>query len=258
MSSATATLGPSLAGRDIRPGLVRLTIVELRKMVDTRAGLWLQLSVFALTIGLVFARLFVGGDVDHELTDFLALVVQPSAVLLPVVGILLVSSEWSQRTSLVTFTLVPHRGRVLAAKLGAAVALSVAAFVLSLAASVAGTALAAPGVEGTWSLPPELLGQIALYLATSMITGVAYGAALLSSAPAIALYFVLPLAWSFLGFIPALETAARWLDQSRTLLPMLEHVLSATEWAHVGTSLALWMALPLLIGVWRIVRSEVR
>ena len=258
MSSATAALGPPLAGRDTRPGLVRLTALELRKMVDTRAGLWLQLSVLALTMGLLFARLFVGADVDHRLVNFLGLVVQPAAVLLPVVGILLISSEWSQRTSLITFTLVPHRGRVLAAKLVAAVVLSMAAILLSLAVSVVGTVLAAPGVDDTWSLPPELLGQVALYLATSMITGVAYGGALLSSAPAIALYFVLPTAWMFLGFIPALETAARWLDQSRTLLPMVEHVLSATEWARVGTSLTLWMVLPLLIGLWRMMRSEVR
>ena len=66
------------------------------------------------------------------------------------------------------------------------------------------------------------------------------------------------IAGALLGFIPALETAARWLDQSRTLLPMLEHMLSATEWARVGTSLALWMALPLLVGLWRIMRSDVR
>ncbi len=31
----------------------------------------------------------------------------------------------------------------------------------------------------------------------------------------------------------------------------------ATQWAHVGTALALWMLLPLLIGTWRITRREV-
>ena len=33
--------------------------------------------------------------------------------------------------------------------------------------------------------------------------------------------------------------------------------MSATQWAHPGTSLAIWMVLPLLIGAWRITRREV-
>jgi hypothetical protein len=38
---------------------------------------------------------------------------------------------------------------------------------------------------------------------------------------------------------------------------MQEEVMSATQWAHVGTALALWMLLPLLIGTWRFTRREV-
>jgi ABC-2 type transport system permease protein len=33
--------------------------------------------------------------------------------------------------------------------------------------------------------------------------------------------------------------------------------MSATQWAHAGTSLAIWMVLPLLIGAWRITRGDV-
>jgi uncharacterized membrane protein YqjE len=33
--------------------------------------------------------------------------------------------------------------------------------------------------------------------------------------------------------------------------------MDATQWAHAGTALAIWMLLPLLAGVWRITRSEV-
>jgi hypothetical protein len=39
--------------------------------------------------------------------------------------------------------------------------------------------------------------------------------------------------------------------------PLHHEVLSATQWAHAGTALALWMLLPLLIGIWRITRQEV-
>jgi hypothetical protein len=34
-------------------------------------------------------------------------------------------------------------------------------------------------------------------------------------------------------------------------------VMSPTQWAQTGTTLVIWMALPLLIGAWRITRREV-
>jgi hypothetical protein len=33
--------------------------------------------------------------------------------------------------------------------------------------------------------------------------------------------------------------------------------MSATKWAHAGTSLVIWMVLPLLIGAWRMTRREI-
>ena len=255
--SATAATAPALAPLT-RPGLGRLTQVELRKMVDTRAGFWLLLSVGALTVIAVIVLMLVGDAQDHDLRDMLSVAVAPSSILLPVVGILLVSSEWSQRTALITFTLVPHRHRVLGAKLAAAVVLSVVALVVCLVVAVLGTAISAPGLEHSWSLPVGFLFQVAIFLTTSLITGVAFGALFLSSAPAIVLSFVLPLGWSAVGSIPALEGTARWLDGSRSLSPMTEHLMSGTEWARAGTTLAVWMALPLAIGLWRILRSEIR
>jgi ABC-2 type transport system permease protein len=255
--SAIAATAPALAPLT-RPGLGRLTRVELRKMIDTRAGFWLLFTVGALTVIAVIVLMLVGDAQDHDLRDMLSVAVAPSSILLPVVGILLVSSEWSQRTALITFTLVPHRPRVLGAKLAAAVVLSVVALVVCLVVAVLGTAISAPGLEHSWSLPVGFLFQVAIFLTTSLITGVAFGALFLSSAPAIVLSFVLPLGWSAVGSIPALEGTARWLDGSRSLSPMTEHLMSGTEWARAGTTLAVWMALPLAIGLWRILRSEIR
>lgn len=259
MSTATATLELQVAGLGAprRPSLLRLVAVELRKMVDTRAGFWLQLGTVGLMIALVVVTIALAEPKDQQLQDMMWVALWPASVLLPVVGVLLVSSEWSQRTSLITFTLVPRRSRVLAAKLGAAVALAIAALVLSLAMAVVGTAVAAPGIDGTWSLPPEMLGPAALYISTAVIMGLAFGAALLSSAPAIVLHFVLPLGWTLLASIPKIAGAARWLDGARSLGAMAEHALSATEWARAGTTVAVWMLLPLLIGAWRIARSEI-
>ena len=53
------------------------------------------------------------------------------------------------------------------------------------------------------------------------------------------------------------DGVAEWVDTARALGPMTEEVLSGAQWAHAGTELAIWMALPLLIGIWRVSRHEV-
>ena len=55
-------------------------------------------------------------------------------------GILLVTSEWGQRTGMVTFTLEPHRGKVIAAKVVAALVLGLLAVVARRRARGAGHA----------------------------------------------------------------------------------------------------------------------
>jgi len=108
MSSAatTAQYPPALHGADdARPSLTRLAAVELRKMADTRAGLWLQISVALLTVLVVVITCVTGHAQDHSLRHIFDNAIQPAAVLLPIVGTLLVTSEWSQRTTLSTFAL---------------------------------------------------------------------------------------------------------------------------------------------------------
>ncbi len=57
--------------------------------------------------------------------------------------------------------------------------------------------------------------------------------------------------------MPLFADVAPWVDYASALGQMTEGVMSATQWAHMGTALALWMLLPLLIGTWRITRREV-
>jgi ABC-type transport system involved in multi-copper enzyme maturation permease subunit len=258
---STAVLPAPAAARapDTRPGLGRLALVEVRKMTDTRAGFWLLLSTAALTVATAVILVLAAAEDDSTLRNFLSAIVQPASILMPIVGILLVTSEWSQRTAMITFTLVPRRSRVLVAKLLAGLALAVIAFLLCLLVAVVATAVGGADAAGTWSLPADLIGQFAISVAVSMLIGIGFGAVLLASAPAIVLYFVLPIVWAALGSIfMALRDAARWLDMSSTMAPMLEHTLSAAEWARVATSLALWMVLPIVLGFWRVARSDVR
>jgi ABC-2 type transport system permease protein len=260
--STAATHAPRLAdhSRDAAPSLARLTRVELRKMYDTRAGFWLLLSGLALTL-LVAALIVFTGSGDKDFSAVLDGSVQAINVLVPVVGILLVTSEWSQRTAQVTFTLVPQRGRVLAAKICASVVLALAAFAITLGVAALFTALGgeSAGPDGVWSLDGAVLAQTIAFTIISMLGGVAFGAAILLSAPAIVASFVVPLAVTAIThIISGLEDLGQWIDPSETYSSLTSHSLSGHEWAQVGTTLLLWVVLPLAIGTYRFLRGEVR
>jgi ABC-type transport system involved in multi-copper enzyme maturation permease subunit len=236
------------------PSFPRLTFVELRKMVDTRAGFWMQLLVAVITLAAVIVVCIVADTDDATFQDLFTIAMTPGAILLPIVGILLVSSEWSQRTALITFTLVPRRMRVMSAKVAAGLALGV----IILAYSLVIAAVATLAIGGEWTLSAGIFGQVGVLVLTAMVTGIAFGALFLSSAPAIVLSFVLPLGWAAIGSIRFLNDAAQWLDTTRTTEPLTDHTLSGDEWAQLGTSMALWLLLPLAIGLWRIARGEIR
>jgi ABC-2 type transport system permease protein len=258
MSSAVLPAPVTSRGASFRPGIGRLTLVELRKMSDTRAGFWLLVSAALLTVAVAVIAGITVPDDDANLVNFFAISLLPATVLLPVMGILLVTSEWSQRTAMITFALVPYRGRVLVAKLLAGCALALVAFQLSLIVALVTTAVAGADGDATWSLSAAIIGQAAISITVPMLTGIGFGAVLLTSAPAIVLYFVLPTAFGILGSIGALEGVARWLDQSRTMDKLVEESLSGTQWARLGVSVALWTLLPLVVGWFRVRRSDVR
>jgi hypothetical protein len=232
----------------------RLTMVELRKMVDTRAGFWLQLVVAILTLAIVILVCIFGETADFVFRDMFSLAILPASILLPVIGILLVSSEWSQRTALITFTLVPKRMRVMSAKVAAGIVLGTG--VLAIALVVAVVAVAAVG--GAWTMGVAVFGQICLLVWTSMLQGIAFGAAFMNSATAIVLYFVLPFVFTALAAIPAVEDIGRWVNLLETTGPLTEGTLTGTEWARFGVSLLVWLALPLGVGLYRIAKGEIR
>lgn len=255
MSAHAIDTRVAAAGRDERPDLARLTRVELRKMVDTRSGFWLQLSVLALTVLVVVITLIAGHEHDFTFRNILGNALVPAGILLPVVGILLVSSEWSQRTALVSFALVPGRSRLIAAKVLAGVVLGLVALVVAAVLAAIGTAVASPDIPHVWTFPVAMIGQDALYAVSAMVIGVAFGAALQASAPAIVLYFGLPAAIGALTSIKSIAGTVEWFG-SGSLEWLTVNVLSGHEWAQVLVTLALWMVLPLAIGLWRVTRRD--
>jgi ABC-2 type transport system permease protein len=115
-AASTAVPHRADAGVPARIPLRRVVAVELRKSFDTRSGLWLLWSIgiaALLTTGAVIAW-----APESELTygQFTLAIGIPMSVILPVIAVLSVTAEWSQRSGLTTFTLVPHRGRVMLAK----------------------------------------------------------------------------------------------------------------------------------------------
>ena len=260
--SATASLrstGPWVrqAGNEQRPGVGRLIAVELRKMVNTRSGFWVPIAVAALTALVSIIAASNHGGLDGTFRHVLHAASIPGAYLLPVMGVLLVCSEYSQRTTLTTYTLVPSRWRVLGAKLGASLIVSTVALVACLLFTVVCASAFGHHPGGTGGLSWQIIAQSWLFLASGMVMGMAFGAAILVSAPAIVAYLLLPVVWNGLASnISWLATPARWLDSGSTLGPLTTQSLSGTQWAHAAATFALWIGVPLVIGLSRIGRGD--
>ena len=116
--------------------------MELRKLVDTRAGRWLLITIGLVAAAIVTLQLIYADDADQTFPNFFVPSLLPVGVLLPVLGILSITSEWSQRTALTTYALVPRRERVVAAKLVAVVLAALASVLASLAVAAVGTLVA--------------------------------------------------------------------------------------------------------------------
>jgi ABC-type transport system involved in multi-copper enzyme maturation permease subunit len=261
MSTTSFTLRDGVpsrpAGKDRRPGSGRLIAVELRKMVNTRSGFWLPIGVALVSLLVAIIASSNHGGKEATFTHVLHAVAQPSAFLLPVMGVLLICGEWSQRTTLTTFTLVPSRWRVIGAKVGASLIVSTIGLAVCLLFSVVFASLLGHHPGGPGSLSWQVIGQSWLFIISGMVMGLAFGAAVLVSAPAIVTYLLLPTIWgAIIGNISALRGVARWLDAANTLDPLTLQPMSGIQWAHAAATWAMWIGIPLAVGVRRIGRGD--
>lgn len=246
----------------------RLVQVELRKMYDTRAGRWLLISIAGLT-GLVLAIqliVLLVKDQSATLGSFGAGANIPMVILLPVLGVMSVTGEWSQRTAMVTFALVPSRGRVIAAKytsaLGLALTAVVVAYVLMIVANL---------LYGAFSSHPmvwdssafEILLVFLLYV-INLSTGFAFGAAILNTAGAIVVYFV----YSFVlpglmqlgaNLLTWFDSIRPWIDFANAQRPLQGgSSVTGQQWAHLLVAGLIWLGVPLVIGLRRMLRAEIK
>ncbi|WP_432936413.1 ABC transporter permease [Kribbella sp. CA-253562] len=240
----------------------RLLRVELRKLVDTRAGFWLLAAIGVVTIAVVTVFLFVADPEQLTFLNFVGVTATPQSILLPVLGILAVTAEWSQRTGLVTFTLEPSRGRVAVAKLVAVTLVGLLAVVVALGvaalSNVAGTVLL--DGAGTWDFEAANVRDFFALQLIGLVQGFAFGMLLMNTAAAIVLYYVIPIAWSVLfSMVGALDEVAPWLDLNTAMTPALEgRTFQGGDWAHIAVAGTIWVLLPLGFGLLRLLRREVR
>ena len=257
VSMATATT-LDVSGTPRIP-LSRLTRVELRKLADTRASRWLLIAIALITAAIIVIFFLAADESERTFTNFMGVTATPQGFLLPVLGILLVTSEWSQRTALVTFTLMPVRGRVLAAKVIAALIAGLAAIVLAIA--IAAVATVAGGADNAWAnIGVDDFAKFGLLQVSGVLQGLAFGLLFLNSAAAIVTFFVLPTAFSIVASIwGRLQDAAPWIDLGTAQTPLFSgQNLTGEQWWQVVTSTFIWVVLPFVVGLVRVLRAEVK
>jgi len=247
--------------------MTRLVRVELRKAVDTLASFWLVAAIAVLIVLVEGALLLVVLLQDGVSTagDYAVFASYITAVVLPVLAIMLVTSEWTQRTAMVTFALEPRRSRVLLAKYLTGVVLTLAAVVVAVAVGLF-CALICQLVQPdltTFDLGGRFLGGFLITQVLAMSLGFALACLLLNTPAAIVvfvIYRIIPvsvfavLAGVFEGF----AEVRPWIDFEFAQGPLYDLSVSGSEWGQLLTAGALWLGLPLTLGVLRILRAEVK
>lgn len=272
MTASTQTLTPAApratpaAPRDVRPiPMSRLARVELRKMFDTRAGFWLMASVGIVSVLATAAVILWAPDEAITLETFSTAIGIPLSVVLPIIAILSITSEYSQRTGLTTYTLVPWRGRVIASKLIVTLAIGVVSMTLALGVGAVGNLLgsAITGLDPVWDIGLETFSYIVLANILSMLIGFMLGVLMRSSAAAIVGYFVysfvLPVAFGTLAaFQEWFRDLQPWVDVNVGLERLFDQTMSAEAWQQLGVTTLVWVWIPLALGLRAVLRAEVK
>jgi ABC-2 type transport system permease protein len=245
--------------------LSRVVGVELRKMFDTRAGFWLMASILIAALISTIATIVFAPESDLTFYTFSEAIGFPMTVILPIIAILAITGEWSQRTGLTTFTLVPHRTRVILAKVIASVIVGVASMLIALVFGVAGNVIG-PAITGTdrvWDVSIVHFLDIVLGSLISLLLGTALGLLFRSTPVALVAYFVISLLVpTVFGLLatnqPGFEDTQRWVDLNYAQSFLFDGTIAGVQWARLAVATTLWLILPALLGLRLAIRSEVK
>jgi ABC-type transport system involved in multi-copper enzyme maturation permease subunit len=239
--------------------LSRLVRVELRKLANTRSGKWLLIAIGVITLFVIGVFFLTAKQPDRTFFNFMAATNGAQGLLLPVLGILLITSEWTQRTALVSFTLMPVRSRLLLAKVLASLIAGVVAIALTVVVAALATLMG--GADNAWAhVGIDDLGKFTILQVTGVLQGLAFGLLFLSSSAAIVSYFVLPTALNLLSmWWKPLHTVQPWIDLWTSQQPLFKGGdITGEQWSQIATSTVLWVMLPFVSGLVRVLRAEVK
>jgi hypothetical protein len=230
--TATTAQAEARTAAPARIPLRRIVAVELRKSVDTRSGFWL----------------LAGTGIAAVLATFLVIAFAPD-----------------DQFTYSTFTLVPHRGRVILAKgiamLLVGVAAMLLAFPLGALGNLAGTTL--HGLPPVWDQNASDLAYFALANTLLMAVGFMLGVLIRASAGAIVVYFVYAfVAPTLLTFLAMSQDwfrrAQPWVDPNYSQDALFHGGFDAQQWTQLAVTSAVWLVAPLAVGVASLLRSEVK
>ena len=269
----TLTAAPDVATAAARPArevpakipFARILQVELIKMFDTRSGFWLMIGIAASAVIATGAVIAFAPDDQIVYDNFGAAVGVPMVFLLPVMAILSVTSEWSQRSGLTTFTLVPNRSRVLGAKAIVAMAVGAVSIGVALAIGAVGNLIGAgiAGVDPVWDITLTQALTLTFANVMNLMIGFMLGVLIRNSPGAVVGYFVYgfvlpPLTMLLAQLNGWWEDKQPWLDYNYAQGPLYDGEMTSTDWAHLAVSGTIWLLVPLAIGLFLVRRSEVK
>lgn len=250
-----------------RPSFVKITRLELRKILDIRSGPALLIVTLLLVLLVLGVQVFSSPNIVDEsgrlvaapvrYADFVSSANQIGVYLVSILGLLAMTGEWTQRTALTTFTLVPRRATVLFAKLAAGVVLAVCVALVTagLAAVAAVVRGALKNVPVIWS--GQAFGGSVVAAVLGIVMAAALGALIMITAPAIVAYFVGPF---ILVLIVTLATQGREGASDWANVQLAFGRLSSFNLEGKGietlTAVVLWVVLPLVLGLWRSLRRD--
>jgi ABC-2 type transport system permease protein len=273
-----STIAPTFASSvqpDHRPGIVGVARSEWTKIRSLRSTYWTFMVTAGLTIGLgsLFSLGRTSGPssgrdpltANFNAAGFAFNAMFLSQLAIGVLGVLIITAEYSSGMIRTSFTAVPQRGSLLAVK---ATVFALVTFVLAALTAFA-TFFASQAIlnRGTLNLgvsitSPHALRIVigaALYLTVCSLLGVALGALLRSTAAAVTalagLLFILPILMNFLPVSWHRDAIAQWLPSNAgiQIIEKTTQPLQLSPWVGLAV-FAGWVVLAFaaaLVLLWR-------
>lgn len=256
VTTTTARSAPSRHEQPRTPSMLRRLRIELRKTTDTVSGSVLTAVTVAAAPLLVVLWIATEGAEGMTIDVIVGAGSLAAAFLVPILSAIVITSEWGQGSIVTTFAMDHARLRVMAAKIlaGLVVTVVVAAACIGsslLVATLAGIDLGAPrDVVGTCF---GVAGALLLY----SLLGSAWGALTLNTPFAIVLALAGPQVANTLVTLMSdrLADAGPWFQFSYVIGDLTQGTVES--WPKLLSVVALWIVVPLLLGLRRVQRADI-